>query len=133
MAKSNSPIRLDEVLMSQAKIVGGLHKRSQAEQIEYWATIGRSMSKLIDPDTLIRIKSGVTKISIEDTENSALDVDKVFSSLEAGRQNGSLSQSITSSKVAYRASKTHAGHLEKIDEHGNIILGHFENGQFIEA
>ena len=133
MTKSASPIRLETNLMQAAKMTGKRYKRSTAEQIEYWATIGRSMSKLIDPDTLIRIKSGATKIRLENTENTALDVDDVFSTLDSDRASGTLSQSITSSKVAYRASKHKAGYLEQVDEQGNIILGHFENGQFIEA
>jgi len=133
MAKSSSPIRLDQALMSQAKVAAGLHKRSQAEQIEYWATIGRSMSSLIDPDVLIRIKSGVTKIRLENTEVESIDVEDVFNSLDIQRDSGSLSEHITSSKVAYRASEIKAGFLEQIDAKGNIAFGHFENGQFIET
>jgi hypothetical protein len=36
-------IRLDSVLISKAKIIGGALSRSPAKQIEHWAKIGRIM------------------------------------------------------------------------------------------
>jgi len=131
MAKSNSPIRLDAALMSQAKLVAGLHKRSQAEQIEYWAALGQSMTKLIDPETLIRIKSGVTKIRLEDIKNNSIDPEDVFSALEEQKQSGLLRSQITTSKLAYRASESKTGYLEQIDTTGNVTVGQFENGHFV--
>ena len=131
MAKSNSPIRLDAALMSQAKLAAGLHKRSQAEQIEYWAVLGQSMTKLIDPDSLIRIKSGVTKIRLEDIENTSIDPDDVFNTLAGQRESGVLRSHVTTSKLAYRASESKAGYLEQIDSTGNVTVGHFENGHFV--
>jgi len=117
--------------MSRAKLAASLHKRSQAEQIEYWAALGQSMTKLIDPETLIRIKSGVTKIHLEDIQNSIIDPDDVFSSLAEQQKSGVLHTQITTSKLAYRASKSQTGYLEQIDDTGNVTVGHFEHGHFI--
>ena len=41
MAKSPSPVRLQEELMQSATQAGARHHRSAAEQIEYWAEIAQ--------------------------------------------------------------------------------------------
>ena len=45
---STSSIRLDESLVSKAKIIGSAQSRSPAKQIEYWAKIGKIMEE--NPD-----------------------------------------------------------------------------------
>lgn len=132
MAKSNSPIRLDDGLMSEAKTAAKLHKRSPAEQIEYWASIGRSMAKIIDPEALIRVKSGASKIRIEATDAKPLDVDDVFASLDEQRESGVLSSLVRKSSFVYRAHGDSTGQLEQIDQAGNVKVGSFENGAFVE-
>ncbi|MDO9469638.1 MAG: hypothetical protein Q7J23_02775, partial [Nitrosomonas sp.] len=62
MAKSASPIRLQENLMRAAALTGERFHRSTAEQIEYWAEIGCNMSKILDPDDLLSISAGLAKI-----------------------------------------------------------------------
>lgn len=130
MAKSNSPIRLDAELMNQAKLAGAVNRRSQAEQIEYWASIGRSVAKLIDPETLVRIKSGVTSIALEDRNNGPVDPDDVFQTMSLEQSSGSLKEKLTTSSVRYQASDTHSGFLEQIDSKGNVVVGSFVNGTF---
>jgi hypothetical protein len=44
MAKAASPIRLQEELMQAAESTAKRFHRSTAEQIEYWADLGRSVS-----------------------------------------------------------------------------------------
>ena len=50
MPKAASPVRLQEELMESARISGSIQHRSAAKQIEYWADLGRKVSKAIDPD-----------------------------------------------------------------------------------
>ncbi len=50
MAKSASPIRLQEDLMKLAAVTGKRPHRSTAEQIEYWAEMGRNVSAMLNPD-----------------------------------------------------------------------------------
>ena len=133
MAKSGSPIRLESELMKQAKLSGELNKRSAAKQIEYWAEIGRSVASVINPETLIKVNSGLAKINVEETHNVEIDADELFDSLELQRESGSLSRNITSTPYAFQASKTVEGMLERVDSHGNVTIGYFENGEFIEA
>jgi ParD-like antitoxin of type II bacterial toxin-antitoxin system len=133
MAKSSSPIRLENELMKQAKLSGELNKRSVAEQIEYWAEIGRGVAGVIDPEMLIKVNSGLAKINIEETQHSHIDADDIFGNLEQQRESGALSRNITTSHFAFQASKSAEGMLERVDPLGNITLGYFENGEFVEA
>jgi hypothetical protein len=49
MAKAASPIRLQKELMQAAELTAKRFHRSTAEQIEYWADLGRSVSSTLDP------------------------------------------------------------------------------------
>ncbi len=131
MAKANSPVRLENDLMTQAKLAGSLSNRSAIEQIEYWASLGRNVSKLLDPETLIRINSGLAKLRVECTESAPLDADEVFASVDAQRDSGELSEIVTTSTYTFRASKTQEGLLEKVDSAGNVTIGRFSNGKFV--
>ncbi len=59
MPKAASPIRLQAELMRTATIAGQRQHRSTAEQIKYWAAIGRSLAKIIDQDTLLELSAGL--------------------------------------------------------------------------
>ncbi len=133
MAKSSSPIRLESELMKQAKLSGKLNKRSVAEQIEYWAEIGRGVAGVLDPEMLIKVNSGLATINVEETHNIEIDADELFDSLELQRESGSLSRNITSTPYAYQASKRLEGMLERVDSQGKITTGYFENGEFVET
>jgi len=39
--------------MESAALVGARHHRSAAEQIEYWAALGRQVARVLDPDSLL--------------------------------------------------------------------------------
>ena len=131
MAKASSPIRLQDDLMKAAKLTGKRFHRSTAEQIEYWADIGRKVSTVLDPDTLISITTGLTQVKVEPIYGKPIDPDEVFNLLEAQRQQGSLTQVVTSSAIKYQSSLTHPGYLEQIDQDGNVLVGQFKNGEFI--
>jgi hypothetical protein len=51
--------------------------------------------------------------------------------LEAQRQAGTLTQTVTSSTIKYQSSLTHPGYLEQIDQNGNVLVGQFKNGEFV--
>ena len=130
MAKHNSPIRLEKNLMTAAQHAALLHKRTASEQIEYWAEIGRSVDKVIDPETIIKIKSGLSKLNIDDTQDAPVDADLVFAELESDRNSGELTNVIIKSTYRYQASETHHGFLDQIDALGKVVCGHFVNGLF---
>ena len=133
MAKAISPVRLQNDLMQAAKLTGERFHRSTAEQIEYWADIGRKVSTVLDPDTLISIATGLTQVKVEPIYGKPIDADDVFNLLEAQRQQGTLTQAVTNSAIKYQSSLTQPGYLERIDQNGNVLVGQFENGEFVSA
>lgn len=132
MAKSASPIRLQAKLMQAAESTGKRFHRSTAEQIEYWADLGRTVASTLDPDVLLSVTSGLSVLKIEPVVSPPVDPDSVFQSLEDDRSAGVLSSAVSSSAVRYQASTKHFGYLEKIDPDGKITTGQFDNGVFIE-
>lgn len=134
MPKAASPVRLQEELMESARVSGAIQHRSAAEQIEYWADIGRKVSKTIDPDTLLAVEAGLARIVVEKVQAEALDPDSVFAALDAERKSGKLASAIAErSPVRYRACRNKPGQLEKFDAEGNSIVGQFVNGEFVPA
>ncbi|MEE9338255.1 MAG: hypothetical protein V3U87_09260 [Methylococcaceae bacterium] len=131
MAKSASPIRLQAELMQAAESTAKRFHRSTAEQIEYWADLGRSVSSTLDPDVLLSVLSGLTIIKTEPVISSPIDPAEVFKALENDRHTGLLHNSVASATTSYQASTKHLGLLEQVDQDGNITLGEFKNGQFI--
>lgn len=131
MAKHNSPIRLENNLMLAARNAAMIHKRTPAEQIEYWAELGKNVAQLIDPETLIACKSGLAILTVERVNAKPVDVASVFSHLAQQRDNGTLTASITSARIRYEASSSHPGMLDQIDEHDQVTTGQFDNGKFI--
>ena len=73
MPKAASPVRLQEELMESARVSGSVQHRSAAEQIEYWADIGRKVSKTIDPETLLAVEAGLVRIVVEQIQSEAVD------------------------------------------------------------
>lgn len=130
MAKAASPIRLENTLMDAAKVAGKALHRSATEQVEYWADIGRKVSKVIDPQTLLEINAGLIKISLERIEPINLDPDAVFAALDNARESGALQTAITTGTVQYQASSRYPGLLEQVQPDGNIAVGQFHQGRF---
>jgi len=131
MAKAISPVRLQNDLMQAAKLTGERFHRSTAEQIEYWADIGRKVSTVLDPDTLLSISIGLTQVKVEPIYGKPIDSDEVFKSLDAQRQQGTLTKAVTASALKYQSSLAQPGYLERIDQNGNVLVGQFKNGEFI--
>jgi hypothetical protein len=130
MAKASSPIRIQSDLMSNAAVLGKLHHRSAAEQIEYWASIGQKVESLLDPETLLQIKAGLLRVKLEQVNAPPVSADWVFGNLDMKRSTGELKSEVSQHKVRYQASTAHPGMLEQIDAKGKIRLGQFDNGVF---
>ena len=90
MAKSPSPVRLQEELMQSATQAGARHHRSAAEQIEYWAALGRQVSRFVDPDSLLDVQAGLARLHVEPVVAQPVAPEAVFSSVERARQSGEL-------------------------------------------
>jgi hypothetical protein len=133
MAKAHSPLRLEETLVEQAKVAGVRLHRSTAEQIEYWADLGRSVAKVLTPDNLLQIYAGVATIKVEPVNSPDIDPDALFGTLEQYRGRGLLASSITTSAMKYQASTEQPGMLEQVAPDGSVAVGQFNNGRFVPA
>lgn len=131
MAKAASPVRLQKELMEAASRSGERLHRSAAEQVEYWADIGRTVDASVSPDSLLEVATGLARLKVERVVSVPVDPTAVFAALERDRNSGRLTQSIPGTGVRYQASQTILGALERIDAEGAITVGTFENGEFI--
>lgn len=129
MAK-HTAIRLENSLMLAAKNAALVHKRTAVEQIEYWAELGRNISRYVDPEALIACSSGLAEISVKKVDAHPIDPSNIFNVLELKRQSGELAESVTSSTYRYQASDDYPGMLERIDARGKVKVGTFKNGVF---
>lgn len=131
MAKAISPVRLQDDLMQAAKLTGERFHRSSAEQIEYWADIGRKVSTVLDPDVLMSVAMGLSQVKVEPVYGRKINPDAVFKTLEDQRESGVLTQLVTGGAIKYQASLKYLGYLEEIDQKGNVRVGKFSEGEFI--
>lgn len=131
MAKASSPVRLESNLMSAAALAGSTLHRSAAEQIEYWADLGRKVAKVVDPEVLLSVQAGLATLRVERTAPTPVDPDEVFAALDRERSSGALSEAIAAGTLRYQASASHPGLLEACYPDGRIEVGRFINGQFV--
>ncbi len=130
MAKAASPIRLDKDLMAEASLAASTLHRSTAEQVEYWADIGRKVGRLVDPRALLEVQAGLATLHVKKTAPVTADPDAIFAALERDRESGALSEAIGVGSVRYQASSSEAGKLEAVYPDGRIEHGIFVNGAF---
>jgi hypothetical protein len=131
MAKSASPVRLQDALMRSAALAGALHHRSAAQQIEYWASLGREVAALLDPDRLLAVQAGLARLHVEPVTAPSVIPQQVFAALEADRSSGVLANSVSSAPVRYQACSSRPGYLERLDRDGSRSVGRFANGEFL--
>jgi hypothetical protein len=129
MAK-HTAIRLDNSLMIAAKNAAAVHKRTAVEQIEYWAELGKNLSRFIDPETLIACSAGLATLKVERIVSPPVNPQAIFEQLERSREEGSLQQAVTASRFRYQASESYPGMLERLDANGKKTVGSFNNGVF---
>ena len=131
MAKSASPVRLQDALMRSAALTGARQHRSAAQQIEYWASLGREVAALLDPDRLLAVQAGLARLHVEPVTAPSVIPQQVFAALEADRSSGVLANSVSSAPVRYQACSSRPGYLERLDRDGSRSVGRFANGEFL--
>ena len=133
MGKAASPVRFDKELLESAALSGQINHRSAVGQIEYWATIGRLVDDILDPDTLLAINAGFKRLSVEPAAPVTVNADQLFEQIEQQRQQGTTTHPIAAGAVGYQRSDSHPGLLEQVHPNGDLIVGSFENGEFKPA
>jgi len=116
--------------MHNPALAGSSHHRSAAQQLEYWAALGREVAELIDPEGLRAVKTGLARLRVQPLRAAAVDPEQVFAALEDSRQKGTLSASVSTAAVRYQASSSHPGYLERINSDGSRCISHFADGVF---
>ncbi len=134
MAKAHSPIRLDAALMAVAEATAKRQHRSTAEQIEYWAEIGRLIEPKLDGDALEALRVHVAEIEVK--RPAMPTADYVWAELAARFEPGAEPDPIVGSGVRYQIARDAPGYLERIDDEGihdegNVEVGTFRNGEFV--
>lgn len=123
-------MRLQQELMQSATLAGARHHRSAAEQIEYWATLGRQVAGVLDPDKLLDVLSGLAAVRVEPVTTADVAPEQAFAALEQQRSSGQLSGAVSSAALRYQVSTAHPGFLEEIASDGRRRLGQFRHGVF---
>lgn len=134
MAKHNSPLRLDASLVDSAIATGKLMHRSASEQIEQWASLGREISNRLSPSQLIDFYAGLKAVSVVDIpEVQPIDPMDVLETIDSTEFKASVTTDVKSiHSTLYQASERHPGYLEQVKDN-QIVVGHFQNGQFLRA
>ena len=130
MAKSSTPLRLEDTLVEAADQARKVAHRSIAGQIEYWASLGQVLARIATPEQITSLQAGIARLKIETLEAEPIDPDQVFGEVEFARRSGELAKRVTTSKVRYQASRTNPGLLERITSDGRVSLGTFRDGHF---
>ena len=117
--------------MRSATLAGARHQRSAAQQIEYWASLGRAVSALLDPDGLLAVQAGLARLHVQPITVAPVPPEQVFAALEADRIGGGLAESVTSAPVRYQACISRAGYLERLGRDGSRSVGRFVDGEFL--
>lgn len=130
MAKASSQVRLQKSLVDAATVAGQQFHRSAAEQIEYWADLGRRVAAVLDPLKLAEIRAGIATLKVEPVFCPPLDTDAVFADLQRRDERGELAWSVTTTYPRYQAATSHPGYLEQISADGTRTVGMFRNGVF---
>ena len=130
-------IRIGETLFSRADERAGLARRSVQKQIEYWAELGRLVEDglagaelhalLEGRKTIERIALVANDVSSDDVPDAAT----VLAELHADRAAGTLAASVTSAPVAYDLVDD-GRTLRRHDDEGNVSIGTFVDGRFVE-
>jgi hypothetical protein len=116
--------------MESAALVGARHHRSAAEQIEYWAALGRQVARVLNPDSLLDVAAGLTRLRLEPVAAPIVAPEQVFAALDADRESGTLAQTVSTATFRYQASTSQPGYLDQIGPDGTRCVGTFRDGLF---
>jgi hypothetical protein len=131
---STKSIRLDADLITQALSAAAVQCRSVPNQVEYWATLGRIVSSVINIEDAFAILQGLKKLRVEPLQTISIDSQNVFQNLEADRAKGFVDKPITSAPFYFEASQKKPGLLDRVDTlTGERKTGTFKNGEFRES
>jgi hypothetical protein len=117
----SQPVKLSDVLVLDARLIGEIAERSIAGQIEYWANLGRAIEPLLQGAQALALckKAGARPLSdCLETVDTPEGKDRVRNYLEAQPY------------PHYEQAKDAPGLLVRIDADGKRTIGRFVNRKF---
>lgn len=112
-------IRLSKALIEDAERQGAVEHRASAKQIEYWASLGKMLSRKLRPEDVLSLMQGFTEIRLDAVRPASADMDDVLSALEADRQAGGLAASIKTAPFRYGINAKN-GEIGVFGENGKV-------------
>lgn len=128
MSASN-PIRIDAALLDSAAAEASREHRTPPKQIEYWARLGRAVDGLLSRADIVALRAGL--LHLKPSPSAPVDPDEVFGQMERDRDQ--FTRELGRSGVVYQAARERPGYLEAVYPDGRVVVGLFENGEFVAA
>jgi len=127
-------IRLDSDLINLASMEASLNKRSVPKQIEYWAELGRMVSKVLNIHDVLALLQGVKKLKMEDIKTDLPSMKALQETIDSDTDPREGIPEFKNLSVVYEANKKNSKYLDQINlATGERQTGHFRNGKFIPA
>lgn len=141
MAKQDSPVRLNSLLVSQAQAAADTFHRKLPEQVNYWAELGRLVESKLSHKEISLFLSGLASVSVQlpqkvrsaaKQSNESVDLISMAMKAQSKAQTKKAREFIQKkTSILYQASTVHAGLIEKVSADGKLIaVGQFKNGIF---
>jgi len=124
-------LRLDDALVQEAETEALLQRRSIPKQIEYWAQIGRVVTRTLSNNELLALTQGLAEVRLSPLPSPPVDAEAVFAAVEQARASGGLSSEVSRAELRYEASLAHPGLLDRVSADGQRQSGRFRDGAFI--
>jgi anti-sigma-K factor RskA len=128
--------RIDSNLALAAEREARLQNRSKNKQLEFWAKIGKALAPTVSLADVLAVSQGIKTLKLElapSVQSHPVTSDEVFTALEKEREQGVLSDKVTSAQIYYEASIEHPGYLDQVNSvTGQRLTGTFEHGEFTE-
>ena len=125
-------IRLDSDLINRASMEASLNKRSVPKQIEYWAELGRMVSKVLNIHDVLALLQGVKKLKMEDIKTDLPSMKALQETIDSDTDPREGIPEFKNLSVVYEANKENSKYLDQINlATGERQTGNFRNGNFI--
>ncbi len=116
------PIRLNPELMRKAEQEAALEHRSVPRQIEYWASLGQLMSRMMTSDQRLALMQGLVTLRLEESQPTDLSMDNILGELESDRQSGRLPGRVSEAPVRYGVDPENPSRLVAYTAEGKRVV-----------
>jgi ParD-like antitoxin of type II bacterial toxin-antitoxin system len=125
------PVKLSDELVAAARKEAASADRSITGQIEHWATIGRSVERVLRHQDVQALKGSPADVTLTVSARRALQAVLKRLVTETGR--GTLASRLKAGRVVYQSDPAGSGLTERVSPDGTRTLGRLANRRFIPA